>query len=330
MVGQIDPALGIDDIGQIFRNHLSLPGKRLRSLLFLLTLRTLDPDRELDEAAYRIAVGLEFFHEFLLIHDDVIDSSDTRRGGPTLWRRLEARLGLSRDRARSIATILGDFLYAQAVDRMATSNAGPAAKADIIHVLMTAAGQTGWGAVAEIQMAENPFCDAAEDAIKAIYQAKTTQYTFEAPMLMASLLAGGHDGISTFLTAMARPLGLAFQLENDLHELIQLGIPSAPIPVDLKDRIKTLPMVRLLQSLPKDDRLRLEQRLSGPLDQETRTGVAELMTANDLLRTMRTEIDRCFAQPFLILDQADLEAKTREQLKEIVRFIQANRHHSEA
>lgn len=330
MVAGIDPDLDLGATGNVLREHLNLPGKRLRSLLFLLTLQAFDSKHALDDASFRIATGIELFHEFLLIHDDLIDSSHTRRGAPTLWRRLETDLGLPVDRARSIATILGDLLHAQAVDGVATASIAPSVRVDLMHTLMAAADQTGWGAVAEIQLAEAPIHQASEASIRAVYQAKTTRYTFEAPMVMAAILAGASENLVEILTAIARPLGLAFQIENDLHELMQLKNTSHPVPVDLQDHVKTLPMVHLHGLLPADDRARLETCLAGPLDETARSVVTELMEASGLLDSMQSAIEESFAQPFRILDHARLEPPTRKNLQKIVRFIQANRNHSEA
>lgn len=330
MVAEIDPALRIHAIGDVVQHHLENPGKRLRSLLFLLTLQALDPDYRLDDGSFRIAAGIEFFHDFLLIHDDLIDSSCTRRGAPTLWRRLETDLSLPVARARSIATILGDLLHAQAIDGVATASIAPSVRVDLIHTLMAAAGQTGWGAVAEIQLAEAPILQASETSIRAVYQAKTTRYTFEAPMVLAAIVNRAPMNLRETLAAIARPLGLAFQIENDLHELVQLKHPRHPVPVDLQDHVKTLPMVHLYGLLQPDDRERLEVCLSGPLDETSRSVFTELIEANGLIDSMQDTIDETFEQPFQILDGADLNPTCRERLCEIVRFVHANRNHSEA
>jgi hypothetical protein len=102
-----------------------------------------------------------------------------------------------------------------------------------------------------------------------------------------------------------------------------------PVPVDLQDHVKTLPMVHLYGLLPPADRERLEACLSGALDDTARSVVTELMDASDLLNSMQKTIEEAFAQPFLMLDRASLAASTRESLRKIVRFIQANRNHSE-
>lgn len=331
MVAEIDPDLGINAVGDALQDYMGLPGKRLRSLLFLLTLQALDPDHAIDDEWYPVATGIELFHEFLLIHDDLIDSSSTRRGAPTLWRRLEADLRLPTTRARSIATILGDLLHARAVDRVAAAAVTASIRIDLIHNLLATAGQTGWGAAAEILSAEAPIHQATESSIRAIYLAKTSRYTFELPMIMAAILTGKADSLGDILTAIARPLGLGFQVENDLHELMQLKAASYPVPVDLVDHVKTLPMVHLYACLRSDDRARLETSLSGPFDENARSLVTELMDASELLASMQNVIDEAFEEPYRNLDQAtNLDPATRENLRKIVQFIQTNRNHSEA
>ena len=330
LTDRLDPSLEMSAFGGILRDYLKMPGKRLRPLLFLLTLNALDPDRDIDDGILGFAAGLQVFHEFLLVHDDLIDASDTRRGGPTLWKRVAGFPGLTLERARSITLVLGDLLYARAVEQITSLDLPSSTTLEALHFLMGIARETGWGAAAEIRLSTEPIAGAMGQSIQAVYRAKTTRYTFEGPMTLAAILTGAAAEIRPLLRSITRPLGLAFQLENDLHELVSLANPSAPTPADLTGRIKTLPMIRLLLALPESDKQRFTGFFDRPIGTSERQSISRMVADSRVIDAIRTEIADLFTEPLAALKRAELDPRVRHDLSLVIRFIQANRNHSEA
>ena len=330
MTDQVDPSLEMAEIGDLLRVYLERPGKRLRPLLFLLTLRSLNPARTIDRPVLGFAAGLQVFHEFLLVHDDLIDSGETRRGGPTLWRSLASNPSLTLERARSITLVLGDLLYARAIGKIAGLSLPATTTLEAMRLLTEIAGETGWGAVAEIKLSSGTITGALSRSIQAVYRAKTTRYTFEGPMTLAAILAGSDAGTRSVLKAIAHPLGFAFQLENDLHELVAMGDLSSPASADLKGHIKTLPMIRLFESLGEPEKAHFADLFDHPLDESGRATMAGILRRSGIIDSLRHEIRQLFNEPLAALANAELNPTLRDNLAAVVRFIRANRNHSEA
>lgn len=330
IASRIDNDLGVDAIHACILDYLRTPGKRLRPLLFLATVQALDPERTIDSGTFRMACGLELFHEFILIHDDLIDRSDTRRGAPTLWRRLELDAGLPEPKARSTALIVGDILFACAIELFTSSETPSSVTSRFLAIFLRAARETGWGAIGEIVVSEQSFLETTTGKIEAIYHAKTTRYTFESPMILAAAVCRASDLVRTTLVRMARPLGLAFQLENDLHELTgYLGGRSARSS-DTESGLKTLPLIRLLEALPDRQSQEMATWLDQPDNDLRRERLAEAVESTGFIPAIRSEIDRLFDQPGEILAQSGIDAALRKRLGPIVAFLRSHRNHSEA
>src|SRR3984957_7954511 len=91
-------------------------GKRIRPMLLLGSYRIFGGDRSFeDNSLLRAALSLELLHSFILIHDDVIDQSERRRGLPTFHKLVEERLGRLDDAPRigaNVAMVVGDLVFA--------------------------------------------------------------------------------------------------------------------------------------------------------------------------------------------------------------------------
>jgi geranylgeranyl diphosphate synthase type I len=330
IASRVNQDLDVNAAGACMLRYLKTPGKRLRPLLFLSTLRALDPERDIDSNRYRMACGLELFHEFILIHDDLIDRSDTRRGAPTLWRRLESEVGLPEPKARSTALIIGDIIFACAIDILTSGEIPIEITSKYLATFLQAARETGWGAIGEIMISEQPFLKTNTGTIEAIYQAKTTRYTFEAPMILAACICRTPDPVQEILTRMARPLGLAFQLENDLHELAGYLGGRSRYSADSELGLKTLPLGRLLEICNDRQRKDMAALLDEPDSDRRRARLAEAIDSAGLIPAIRLEIDRLFEQPATVLDQSGIDPDLRMRLTRIVAFLCSNRNHSEA
>jgi geranylgeranyl diphosphate synthase type I len=327
---QINTNLDVQVIHSCLLQYLKAPGKRLRPLLFLTTIQALNPGHGINSSTLQTACGLEFFHEFILIHDDLIDGSVTRRGAPTLWRRLESEAGLSAPKAKSAALIIGDILFAHAIELFTSNNAPPRNTNLSLVTFLGTAHETGWGAIGELMASDRSFFDTKSGLIEAVYYAKTTRYTFEAPMILAAVVCRVPDSVQATLAEMARPLGLAFQLENDLHEITHYLSGQSAKSADAEIGIKTLPLIRLLEALPDCRRHEMAGLLDQPDNDRRRERLAVAIRRTGLVATIESEIEQLFEEPRAILDQSGLDANLRSRFDRIVEFIRKNRNHSEA
>ena len=225
---EADPVLA-----PVVLDSLRVPGKRLRPRLFCAACRAFgrDPFPGLMPAA----LALELAHAFILIHDDLIDGSEHRRGAASLPRRLDDAMGGSRGgnfRGSDAALVAGDVLYSLAMESLTQAEAPPERLLAASREFMRAALDTGRGALLEIRAARTPPDELSLDDVEEMYALKTGAYTFRLPVRLAAVLAGTGDDLS--LDDFSRPAGIAFQLSNDRQGLGE-WLAGGPLPDDLRD-----------------------------------------------------------------------------------------------
>jgi geranylgeranyl diphosphate synthase type I len=185
------------------------PAKRLRPRLLALGYSAAGGTPPVPDAVSHFAVGLELLHTFLLVHDDVADHSMLRRGGPTLHRTLRGH-----GQGEDLAVVMGDHLFARAIEVMLTSGLPDARKATLYFMGVcrhTAAGQYLDLVLSRRHLSQvTPF-----DALK-VAKLKTARYSFAAPLVCGAMLAGAPPELSAGLERAGRLAGLAFQLRDDL------------------------------------------------------------------------------------------------------------------
>jgi geranylgeranyl diphosphate synthase type I len=242
---------------------LAAKGKRVRALL-LLTAHDACGGRETKRATV-VAGAIELFQTAALIHDDVLDRSDTRRGLPSTHRALEALHGSHSwlgDAARfgeGGAILAGDLALMACQQMLTTAIAGlPGDVAAAVgHRFGSMASLCTAGQYLDIRLAAQPLRDLGgqTDAIVAAMRAKTASYTAEGPLALGAALAGLDAEAVDAWAAVGVPLGIAFQLRDDV--LGALGTPETtgkPAGDDLREGKRTLLMSLALDRTDDDGR----------------------------------------------------------------------------
>jgi geranylgeranyl diphosphate synthase type I len=191
------------------RRLVAAGGKRIRPAFCYWGYRAAGGDD--GEPIVRVAAALELFHTFALIHDDVMDESQTRRGEPSTY----ARFG------RSVAVLIGD-LAAVLADEALIGSGFPSER------LLPALRRY---ALMREEVAAGQFLDVggAEGAPSPdrIASLKAGAYTVEGPLHIGAMLAGGSPELLVALSRFARPLGMAFQFRDDLIDEAEGAPPVA-------------------------------------------------------------------------------------------------------
>ncbi|MGM0769441.1 MAG: octaprenyl diphosphate synthase [Pseudomonadota bacterium] len=222
-------------------------GKRLRPLLVLLSSRA---------AGYRqddhlkLAAVIEFLHTATLLHDDVVDTSDMRRGRSTA----NARWG------NAPSVLVGDFLYARAFEMMVELQ-----NLRIMDVLSHATAVIAEGEVMQLMNVKNPDLD--ESRYMEVIHNKTAML-FEASSHTGALLAGADSAQEAALKDYGKHLGLAFQLVDDV--LDYRGDAEAMgknVGDDLAEGKTTLPLIYAMEKGVEEERQLIRQAIrKGGLD----------------------------------------------------------------
>jgi octaprenyl-diphosphate synthase len=205
-------------------NHLiSSGGKRLRPMLTLATAHLAGYH---GEGHVKLAASVEFMHTATLLHDDVVDESDMRRG------RVAARIKWGNE----ASVLVGDFLLGQAFKMMVEVQSLRA-----LDILSTAATVIAEGEVMQLAAAKNT--ETTEDEYLAVIRAKTAEL-FAAACEVGPVIAGRPKAEQTACRSYGMNLGIAFQLVDDA---LDYGGTSAKLGKNVGDDFRegkiTLPVV---------------------------------------------------------------------------------------
>lgn len=252
-------------------------GKRLRARFLLAGWRAVaeadgrSPDVP-DEVA-GAAAALEIFQAAALVHDDLIDNSDTRRGQPSAHRRLEAAhraAGWEGDAAsfgRSAAVLVGDLLLGWSDDlfeeALEDAPAERAAGARTVYGRMRRDVTIGQflDVVEESAWSQAPDAQHADRALR-VAQLKSARYSVQQPLQLGAVLAGADAGQLAALDAFGEPLGLAFQLRDDVLGVFgDRAITGKPAGDDLREGKRTVLVALTREALPVSGRRVLDELL---------------------------------------------------------------------
>ncbi len=206
-------------------------GKRLRAALLVHGAALFDARAEERSAVVDSAAALELLHTYFLIHDDIMDGDDIRRGGPAVHAALVKKTG-DRNFGQGLGILAGDLSAAlkQVLLIGMDLDASRRHKVDKIFATMhldVVHGQTldMLGGASALEVATH----------------KTASYTTVGPMALGAALAGASDNEIEQLAKIALPLGVAFQFRDDV--LGTFGSPSVtgkPVGTDLKTGKQTI------------------------------------------------------------------------------------------
>ncbi|MDP3042460.1 MAG: polyprenyl synthetase family protein [Candidatus Omnitrophota bacterium] len=192
-------------------------GKRIRPILFCIGY--LGFSKNNPAGLYRSALSLELLHDFMLVHDDIIDRSSMRRGKPSMHTLLKKYLSGNKKAKFSgedLAIVVGDVIYAMALDAFLAVKENAQRKENALKKLISAALYTGSGEFIELLLGVKPLEKITQKDIYKIYDYKTANYTFASPLTIGATLAGVKTRLIKKLYAYGMLLGRAFQIQDDI------------------------------------------------------------------------------------------------------------------
>ena len=220
-VGSIDKLYTLNKLSPILfqriKEFILRDGKRIRPTLFCIGYHGFSQRNP--AGLYRCALSLELLHDFMLVHDDIIDKSPMRRGKPAMHTLLKKYLSSKKEAKFSgedLAVITGDVMYAMALDAFLAVKENPQRKEAALRKLILAALYTGSGEFIELLLAIKPIKKVTLRDIYKIYDYKTANYTFASPLTMGATLAGAGPTQIKKLSSYGMLLGRAFQIKDDI------------------------------------------------------------------------------------------------------------------
>ncbi len=214
-------------VSQIADYIISAGGKRIRPALVLLMANAWSYR---GEEHYKLAAVVEFIHTATLLHDDVVDESELRRGRQTA----NAMFG------NAASVLVGDFVYSRAFQMMVSVNS-----MRVMQILADATNVIAEGEVLQLMNMHDP--DVTEERYLQVIRSKTAKL-FEAATELGSLISGAPDAAVAAAAEYGRSLGTAFQLIDDVLDYSGNATDTGKnVGDDLREGKPTLPLIYLMQ-----------------------------------------------------------------------------------
>ena len=267
-------------INQVSEYIIGAGGKRLRPMLLLLAARALG---HMGADAHQLAAVIEFIHTSTLLHDDVVDESDLRRGRRTanaVW-------------GNATSVLVGDFLYSRSFQLMVELDSLP-----VQRILADTTNQIAEGEVLQLLHVRNP--DTDETAYLRVIERKTA-ILFAAATRLGALLAGADARTQDAMHAYGLNLGYAFQIADDVLDYASdAATLGKNLGDDLAEGKMTLPLIHAMRLADPATRERLRTIVENG-DVDALPDVIAAINAHDSLAYSRAR-----AEEFAALAEAAL------------------------
>ncbi len=289
-------------VKEVGEHVLMAGGKRLRPMLTILLSKCLG---NTGEDIYPLACSLEFLHSATLIHDDILDDADLRRG------RKAAHLifGVKR------AVLAGDALLALANMIVARYDIPSMNFCVAEAILKTASGE-----IQEIDNLRNPKMD--QSTYLEIVTGKTA-FLIQAACACGAMVSGVSRNVQSRASSFGMNLGIAFQLVDDaLDYAVSTHLLGKPHGNDIREGKITLPLIMFLESLPEQERQALLHKIAhNSLDKAEIEGIISSIQKAGLERRVRQEADFYLKKAInsLLTFPASQERDLMEEMVELVR-----------
>ena len=220
-------------VDRVMNYMVKRKGKQLRPILVFLSAKI---QGSVTDATYVGASLVEIMHTATLVHDDVVDDADQRRGFfsiNALWKN-------------KISVLIGDYLLSKVLLLAVETK-----EYTLLEHVSGAVKAMSEGELLQIEKARK--LDITEEVYFEIIQQKTASLLETCCVVGAASAGGNEDDIDKF-RMLGRHLGLAFQIKDDLFDFERVNLTGKPAGIDIKEQKMTLPLIHALQEA--DDKTR--------------------------------------------------------------------------
>ena len=206
---------------QVVEHLLKAPGKQLRPMLVLLAARMVG---EVNEKVIRVALALEMLHTASLVHDDVVDESDRRRG----------LLSVNALLSNQIAVLAGDFILSKALECAALTE-----DTRIVRYIAQLGQSLADGELLQLDSQDS---EVLSEAVYFDIIGRKTASLFSLCARLGALAAGGSEAEAERLAQYGKLIGICFQLRDDVFDYGKAEV-GKPLGNDMKEGKLTLPAI---------------------------------------------------------------------------------------
>ena len=283
------------------RYVLSLGGKRIRPVLMLLGYNLF---KEKPEDILMPALGLETYHNYTLLHDDLMDNADMRRGQPTVHKKWDA----------NTAILSGDSMLVLAYQRVATCDA--AHLPQVLELFTETALEIGEGQQYDMDFETRN--DVTEDEYIEMIRLKTS-VLLACALKMGAILGDASQEDADLLYQFGEKIGLAFQLQDDLLDVY--GDPKVfgkAIGGDITSNKKTYMLINAVNRANAQQRAELMRWIEAKEFNraEKVAAVTRLYDEIGIRQLCEEKINFYFEQGKKLLEQVHVDSARKEQLRQ--------------
>ncbi len=297
-------------------------GKRFRAAFCYWGYRALAPATEDDRALLRACAALELLHASALVHDDLMDASDTRRGRPATHRGFEAEhrgdgwRGDPEQYGAAAAILLGDLLLSWSEELLRRCGLPLERVAAAMGVFDLCRSEVIAGQFLDVSVQARGRADV--DAAMTVLRYKSAKYSIERPLHIGAALAGGDGASLDALTAYGLPLGEAFQLRDDLLGVFgDSATTGKPAGDDLVEGKRTVLVALALDAAPTEDAALLDASLGTPLSPGLLARLRQVIDDSGAHAQVESVISELVTHSLEALDRAGVRDDARGVLRQL-------------
>ncbi len=298
-------------------------GKRIRSILVIFGYKAFYGKNT--EEILKAAIAVELMQSFLLIHDDIIDQDEIRRGRSTLHKIYEKRYsGVTNSPEKlgsDLAIITGDIASVMGQEIIQKTSFDDSIKLRAIKIFNDAIIKTCIGQTLDVLSTHKEYSN--EKEIEAIQRLKTSTYTFEAPLMLGAVFAGaGKDKINA-LRKFAAPFGKAFQIQDDIIGIFgdeeRIG---KPIGSDIREGKKTLLISKAISKANTKDKDLINSALKKPVNtQDEIQRVKKIIEKTGSLEYSKKKAEKLISEGLKELEKLEISNEAKEFFEEVAEYM---------
>lgn len=318
----------IKDFVSYSRNLIVGGGKRIRPYMAYLAYKAFGGINE--EGIMNIFISLELFHNFCLIHDDVIDKGKTRHSEKTIHEfvleklKKEKRIGNLEHVANSQAILIGDIIYSWLIELFFDNkNLKNLEIAKQYFYLMTNEVLMGQIIDTDLATRDNPDLNLIEEKTRL----KTSRYSFVRPMQIGAILANKDHRQDDFFEILGTNLGMAFQIKDDLLDIMgnQNKIQKTPL-LDITQHQHTFFTYYVFNKGTNDQKSLLSNYFGKQLLESDKKILRSMFEQSGAISYGEKIIQENFSKAKSLIENAHLEKELKQKFLGLIKLIEKRKN----
>lgn len=309
---------------EVIQDFVLAEGKRIRPILVYYGY--LAGGGKNKEAILDATIFMELIHDFLLIHDDIIDQDEFRRGGLTLHQRYHfayQKIGEKRATHLGICAgiLAGDLLVSFGYEILASARFPERLKNKALDRLSRMLNDVIFGQTLDVFLGVDH--QVWKKDIFKILEYKTARYTVEGPLQIGAILAGDNDETLKTLSRYAIPLGIAFQLQDDILGMFGDEYQTGkPVGSDLKEGKQTFLIWEARRKASPEQRKIINQALGDTqLTSRRLERIREIIIETEALKYSQELAEKLVNQAKAMIEKAKFPDEVKQFLSGIADYI---------